>query len=273
IVAFLDDLVRQQRVAGDDLERRAQRRVVGPRSFETGEVDLAEAVLRPRNDVEPNRRAAAAGRFVLARLDRADRAEDLRVVVTVDPQQAIEQVLVGTRLCGKPRGVVVVIEILDRRQRFEPVEELIVLREQRAFARERQHQLVGNSFFGAHLDARQFEIEVGELYVGFGLKRLDRRQLDLVRPRDVDQCLVERRIWLEIPGGLRGSGVFRRNPLPGPGLRVGYGGVGYQLAEFAIGDILGRKRRCNERQRGRECRQRTEHARERRIRRRYTASG
>ena len=122
-----------------------------------------------------------------AGLDRADRTEHLRVVVAVDPQQPVEQILVGPRLRGEACGVVVVVEILDRRQGPEAVEEFVVLREQRALAREDQHQFVGNPFLGAHLDARQFEVEVGEFDAGFGSERLDRRQLDLVRPGNVDQ--------------------------------------------------------------------------------------
>ena len=274
IGALFLDLVQREDIAGGNLESVAQFGGVVGRT-DIAEIDRAEAVARARHDIE-----ARSGRIevrLFGQIGRSlalhDGAGDLRIEIAVDPQQFVQQRLVVARLHGEASEVLIVVELFDRGKRFEPFEEFLAHGEQVAIAREDEDELVRKPLFAAHRDLRHFVFESDEFdrIVIQRLQRRDLRQLDIGRPRYVDQRhfgerrrRIERRRRVGIALGLV------RHAFARPLFRIFDGGIGDQVLER--GRILHVLRECGlraEEQRGGKRRQADGPARNR-FRRAYT---
>ena len=185
IELLLHDGVALEKLSRIDFEGVAQRCRIGC-GREVPEIDRAICVSVAGNDIEPHR-GRPVGRVVTG-LACTDRTHDLSIVISVNPQQVVEQFLVLPRACRELGNVrILVLEALDGRKRGKPLDEIAAFGEWGFGLGEAENEIVVDPFgFGLfERDLRLPEIEFGEFEVFFLLQRLEPLDRDVVRPRQV----------------------------------------------------------------------------------------
>ncbi len=181
---FGQDRVGLQIFARLDVEGIAQLCRIG-RRVELAQVYRAIGIARPGNDIETD--AGILVGAILAGVTRSDRADDFAIVIAIDPQQRRQQFLVLARARRQLGDVLIaIVEFFDRRERFEPVDEVAALGERRLLLRKAEHQRIGQrlDFRVFESDLRRILEQVRELDIAFRFERLERFDLDIVGPCD-----------------------------------------------------------------------------------------
>ena len=248
------DPVALHRIARLDLERPPQDIRIARRT-ERAQVDRPEAIALAGDDIEAHGRARRIG-IVGSACGAAgsDGARDPTIVEPVDPQQFGQQFLVLARTGGQLCDVLVVaVEFLDGRKRFEPFDEIAAFGEGRVELGEAERQRIVQShqisFGKGDLGAR--DLEIGELDILFGEVDVERRKLEIVGPFDCKVGQVrERRFGIEVgavsPELLLRRVITRIGTVARPALGIIDRAVGDQVFQFRIGRLTLRRERRGE---------------------------
>ncbi len=227
---FGSNRIKRNRITRLDFESGSHCWKVIAGSGKITQINYAKAIPLTGHNIEARRRRRQIGLGTLVHL--SNRADHLRIVITIDSQHPLQQLFIIARLHAQPREIAVILKLLDGGQALEPVEKFVTFREQCPVRREDQHQLVRNTFFTARRKRRNLLVKGHEIDGFLRFERSDLGQIDLFGPRNTDlRHFRQRRIRIERKRRILLRGSFRRNAFLRPFLRILHSRIRDQILE------------------------------------------